>query len=60
MSEENYQQNTPKVSENIGNKTALDFEALHNLVGIFSILLEVDKRKNPQKYLTYSNKTKTL
>ena len=39
-----------KVSENIGNKPTADFEAEQNLIGAFSILLEWDKRVNPQNY----------
>ncbi len=51
MSKEKLKKDGPKVLENLGNTTTMDFEALHNLVGIFSIFLEVDKRKNPQKYI---------
>jgi hypothetical protein len=27
-----------------------DFEAKHNLLGFFSLLLKIDKRVNPQNY----------
>ena len=50
MSEEIERKEDVKLVENGGNTTTMSFEALHNLVGIFSIFLEVDKRKNPQKY----------
>ena len=51
MSEEKEKKEDTKLVENGGNKTTRTFEELHNLVGVFSILLEVDKRKNPKKYL---------
>ena len=31
-------------------RPVLDFEAEQNLLGFFSLLLEVDKRVNPQNY----------
>lgn len=34
-----------------------DFDARTNLIGFFSLLLEVDKRVNPQKY-ALSNENK--
>jgi len=51
MSEEIKTKENEKLVVNSGAQTAMDFEALHNLVGLFSLLMEEDKRKNPQKYI---------
>ena len=50
MSEKIEEKGDTKLVGGGGNTTTMSFEALHNLVGLFSILLEVDRRKNPQKY----------
>jgi len=34
----------------IDPKTNIEFEAEQNLLGVFEILLKVDKRMNPQNY----------
>ena len=47
--QENYKEPVQEVSENTGNRND-EFEAEQNLVGVFSILLEWDKRVNPQNY----------
>ena len=39
-----------EVLENIVSPKQQDFEADQNLIGLFSILLQVDKRINPQNY----------
>ena len=49
MLEQDKQKPVQKVLESIGNKET-DFEAEQNLIGAFSILLEWDKRINPQNY----------
>ena len=36
-----------KRNENIKQK---EFEAKHNLVGFFNLLLQIDRRNNPEKY----------
>ena len=40
------------------NNIKIDFEAKQNLVGFFSLLLEIDKRNNPKKYKNNENKIK--
>lgn len=37
------------------NKEMADFEAKQNLLGFFSLLLEIDKRNNPQNYQKSQN-----
>ena len=32
------------------NKGMVDFEAKQNLLGFFNLLLQIDKRNNPQNY----------
>lgn len=49
MREQDKEKPVPKMSENVGNEEA-DFNARQNLIGAFSILLEWDKRINPQNY----------
>jgi hypothetical protein len=39
------------MSEN-NPKTNTEFEAEQNLLGFFSLLMEIDKRVNPQNYKT--------
>ena len=50
MFEENKQKPVQKVSENSRNRQSVEFDAKQNLIGVFSILLEWDKRINPQNY----------
>ncbi|HOL86968.1 MAG TPA: hypothetical protein PLK32_06390 [Defluviitoga tunisiensis] len=40
---------------NSQNKEMADFEARQNLLGFFSLLLEIDKRNNPQNYKKSQN-----
>ncbi len=37
----------------------MDFEAKQNLVGFFDLLLEIDKRNNPEKYKNNENNRNT-
>jgi len=50
MFDENRNKLARKVTENKESQIAVDFDAKQNLIGVFSILLEWDKRINPQNY----------
>ena len=39
-----------QISENLRYKVPADFEAGQNLIGAFGLLLEIDRRVNPQNY----------
>ncbi len=50
MSEEVIKKENKELLKKYISQPVMDFEAFHNLVGLFSLLMEEDKRKNPQKY----------
>lgn len=39
-----------KTTDKNGKEKQLDFEAKQNLLGFFSLLLQVDRRNNPERY----------
>lgn len=44
--------NNNKPTQIEGVKNVENFDAKQNLVGFFSLLLQIDKRQNPQNYQT--------
>ena len=57
MSEKEKQTNINNLNKPNGNysKEMANFEAQQNLLGFFNLLLEIDKRNNPQNYQKSQN-----
>lgn len=44
-----------KITEKIDSNKRTDFEARQNLFGFFNLLLQIDRRNNPEKYKKSEN-----